>query len=357
MDILPTGPVINTLKVITPAALAFFIGIGITPFLTDFLYRNKMWKKKVRTKTMDGKEAVVFQSLHKEKEVGTPKMGGIIIWGSALVTILLLWALSLVIDTDVAQKLNFLSRGQTWVPLFALMMGAGFGFLDDYFEVTERKDYVGGGMSLKKRLLVVTLISLASGWWFYSKLGVSEIHIPFNGDINIGILFIPFFLIVTLGLYSGGVIDGIDGLAGGVFSSMFAAYGVIAFANNQINLAAFCFVLVGALLAFLWFNIPPARFYMSETGSMALTVTLSVVAFLTQEVLLLLIIAFPLVATVASNVIQMTSKKFRDKKVFQIAPLHHHFEALGWPNYKVTMRYWIISLIFAFMGVILALLG
>lgn len=354
---LPTGPIINTIKVITPAAVAFFVGIGITPFLTDFLYRNKMWKKKARSKTMDGKDATVFQSLHKEKEVGTPKMGGVIIWGSALITIILFWVLSMFINTDVAEKLNFLSRGQTWVPLFALLMGAGFGLLDDYFEVTERKDYIGGGMSLKKRLLIVSLISLASAWWFYTKLGVSSIHIPFSGDLNIGILFIPFFLIVTLGLYSGGVIDGLDGLAGGVFSAMFAAFGVIAFAGNQINLAAFCFVIVGALLAFLWFNIPPARFYMSETGSMALTITLSVVAFLTQEVLLLLIIAFPLVATVISNVVQMVSKKYRGKKVFMIAPLHHHFEALGWPNYKVTMRYWIIALICAFVGVILALLG
>lgn len=354
---LPAGPIINTIKVITPAAVAFFVGIGITPFLTDFLYKNKMWKKKVRSKTMDGQEASVFQSLHKEKEVGTPRMGGVIIWGSVLITIILLWVLSLLIDTEVAQKLNFLSRGQTWVPLFALLTGAGFGFLDDYFEVSERKDYVGGGMSLKKRLLVVSLISVASAWWFYSKLGVSQIHIPFSGDLNIGLLFIPFFLLVTLSLYSGGVIDGLDGLAGGVFSSMFAAYGVIAFAGNQIDLAAFCFVIVGALLAFLWFNIPPARFYMSETGSMALTVTLSVVAFLTQEVLLLLIIAFPLVITVISNVIQMTSKKMWNKKVFHIAPIHHHFEALGWPSYKVTMRYWIISLICAFLGVILALLG
>lgn len=354
----PADPIISTIKILAPAAIAFFIGIGVTPFLTHFLYKKELWKKKVRSITTDGREAKVFQELHKHKEIGTPKMGGIIIWGSAIITILLLWILQFIFPTDIAEKINFLSRNQTWVPLFALITGALAGLVDDYFEVSERKDYIGGGMSLLKRLLIVGIISFACGWWFYSKLGFNSIHIPFNGDIYLGLLFIPLFILVTIGLYSGGVIDGIDGLAGGVFSSIFSAYGVIAFAQNQIDLAAFCFVLVGGILAFLWFNIPPARFYMSETGSMALTLTLSVVAFLTHQVLLLIIIAFPLVATTISNIIQMTSKKFRDgKKVFKIAPLHHHFEAIGWPAYKVTMRYWIFSLIFAFIGVILAFIG
>nr|MBA3550801.1 phospho-N-acetylmuramoyl-pentapeptide-transferase [Patescibacteria group bacterium] len=170
--------------------------------------------------------------------------------------------------------------------------------------------------------------------------------------------------IVVMALYSGGVIDGIDGLSGGVFASMFFAYGGIAFYQQQIDLAAFCAVLVGTILAFLWFNIPPARFYMSETGSMSLTITLAVVAFMTDALvggygfLVLPIIALPLLVTSASVIIQLLSKKFRDgKKVFRVAPLHHHFEAIGWPAYKVTMRYWIISIICAVLGMILALVG
>lgn len=348
---------LNVVKVLAPTAISFFIGMVLTPLLTHYLYKNKMWKKKVRTKTTDGKEAVEFQKLHKDKEIGTPKMGGIIIWGSAFLAVILVWLASLILPFETFDKLNFLSRGQTWVPLFALIVGAGVGFFDDYFEVNEKVDYIGGGLSLKKRLALVTLIALACGWWFYYKLGITSIAIPFDGLFNIGIFFIPFFILVTLGLYSGGVIDGLDGLAGGVFSSMFGAYGLIAFANNQINLAAFCFVIVGGLLAFLWFNIPPARFYMSETGSMALTITLSVVAFLTSEVLLLLIIAFPLVATSLSDVLQLGSKKLRGKKIFRIAPIHHHFEAIGWPSYKVVMRYWVVSIICAFLGVIIALIA
>jgi phospho-N-acetylmuramoyl-pentapeptide-transferase len=178
--------------------------------------------------------------------------------------------------------------------------------------------------------------------------------------INIGLWFIPFFILVTLLMYSGGVIDGIDGLAGGVFAIIFATYSGIAFFQNQINLAAFCAVIVGSILAFLWFNIPPARFYMSETGSMALTITLAIVAFMTDSmgegrgIIVLPIIAFPLIITTISVVLQMLSKKIRGKKIFLVAPLHHHFEAKGWPAYKVTMRYWIVSLIFAIFGLILA---
>jgi phospho-N-acetylmuramoyl-pentapeptide-transferase len=176
--------------------------------------------------------------------------------------------------------------------------------------------------------------------------------------------FIPIFILVTLAIYAGGVIDGIDGLSGGVFAAMFTAYAGIAFYQQQINLAAFCAMIVGAILAFLWFNIPPARFYMSETGTMGLTLTLAVVAFMTDALgeghglLALPVVAFPLVITVCSDIIQLLSKKFRNgKKVFLVAPVHHHFEAIGWPGYKVTMRYWVISIIFAIVGLIVALIG
>jgi phospho-N-acetylmuramoyl-pentapeptide-transferase len=184
----------------------------------------------------------------------------------------------------------------------------------------------------------------------------------FSNPINLGIFFIPFFVAVMLFMYSGGIIDGLDGLAGGVFAIMFTGYGMIAFFQNQIDIAALCATIVGGLLAFLWFNIPPARFYMSETGSMALTVALSIVAFMTDTigggrgVVVLLIIGAPLVVTSLSVILQQISKKVRGKKIFLVAPLHHHFEALGWPSYKVTMRYWVISIVFCIIGVIFALL-
>jgi phospho-N-acetylmuramoyl-pentapeptide-transferase len=218
--------------------------------------------------------------------------------------------------------------------------------------------HIAGGLNLKYRFALVALIGLAGGLWFFYKLGWNTIHIPGGGDPVIGIFYIPLFVIIMLATYSGGVIDGIDGLSGGTFSSIFAAFGVIAFAQGQVDLAAFCFVLVGALFAFLWFNIPPARFYMGETGMMGLTAALTVVAFLTDSVLVLPIIAILLVAETASVIIQLLSKKLRNgKKILLAAPIHHHFEAKGWPPYKVTMRFWIIGVIAAIAGVAVRLLG
>ena len=193
------------------------------------------------------------------------------------------------------------------------------------------------------------------------KFNVVYINIPFTDAIYLGPLVVPFFILVSLSLYASGVIDGIDGLSGGVFASIFASYTIIAFAQNQIDLAAFCAATVGGLLAFLWFNIPPARFYMSDTGTMGLTLALGSIAFMTDSlgggvgVSVLPIIGALLVVTVASNIIQVISKRFFGKKVFRVAPLHHHFEAIGWPGYKVVMRYWVLSVVFAFAGVIIAL--
>ena len=350
--------IINIVKVIMPTALAFFIGIIITPIISGYLYKNKMWKKRAGKVALGGGETPIFNKLHKDKEVGTPKMGGTIIWGSVFITIFALWAFASLFPNSITEKLNFLSRNQTWLPLFTLFVGSLIGLIDDYFEVTGKADYLAGGLSLKKRLFVVLIVSIMGAWWFFVKLEMTSILIPFFGVLNVGWLFIPFFVLVMLGVYSGGVIDGLDGLAGGVFMSSFATYGVIAFFQDQINLAAFCFVIVGGLLAFLWFNIPPARFYMSETGTMGLTMSLAVIAFLTQQVLLLPLIAFPLVVTTMSDIIQLVSKKLRGgKKVFLVAPIHHHFEAIGWPSYKVTMRYWVISIICAIIGLVIALIG
>jgi phospho-N-acetylmuramoyl-pentapeptide-transferase len=347
----------DIVKIFVPTTIAFIIGILITPILSNFLYKNKMWKKKSVVVATDGGIATITQSLHNDEEKKTPRMGGVIIWASALITIFLFW-LGAIIDGPIMEKLNFLSRNQTWLPIFTLIIGALVGLIDDYMSVTENYDQKAGGLSSKKRLLAVFIISLIGAWWFYFKLDSTDIYIPFLGIWDAGYLFIIFFVLVMLATYSGGVIDGLDGLAGGVFGIIFSAYGIIAFMQNQIDLAAFCFVLVGGLLAFLWFNIPPARFYMSETGTMALTITLVVVAFLTKQVLILPIIAFPLVASSASSSIQLLSKRFRNgKKVFLVAPLHHHFQALGWPATKVVMRYWVAGIICASIGIIIALVG
>ena len=357
--------IIDIVKVFLPAVGAFVLGILITPLLTNFLYSHKMWKKKSGKTALDGSQATIFNELHKEKEINTPRMGGIIIWLSSALIIIGIWLTSQFFPSETTLKLDFLSRNQTWLPLTTLILGALVGLIDDYLEVRGSKiEGKNGGLSLGKRLTIVSVIALTVAFWFYIKLEVTGIGLPFTKEeLYLGPIFILLFLLTTIFIYAGGVIDGLDGLAGGIFTTMFAAYGGIAFYQQQIDLAAFCATVAGSLLVFLWFNIPPARFYMSETGTMGLTITLAVVAFMTDilgggyGLLVLPIIALPLVITVLSNIIQITSKKFRGKKVFLVAPLHHHFEAIGWPSYKVTMRYWVFSLVCAVLGISLALIG
>ncbi|HWH07452.1 MAG TPA: hypothetical protein VNU47_02945 [Candidatus Paceibacterota bacterium] len=346
-------------RVLIPFIIAFAIGIASAPVLTHYLYKHKAWKKKGgKHKGMgDGNGTPLFNKLHEEREVNVPRMGGILIWSTVSLTALLLLVLGTIFESSFLE-LNLVDRSQTWIPLVALLIGGLVGLIDDVLEVTQSR----GGLSLPKRLVVVALFGLFAGWWFYAKLGIAAVGVPFLGAIPLGIFFIPFFMFVALALYASGVIDGIDGLAGGVFAIIFMAYAGIAFAQDQIALSAFAATVGGALLAFVWFNIPPARFYLSETGTMALTMALAVTAF-SADVLgegvgvsVLPVIAFPLAATVATNVLQVASKKLFKRKLFKVAPIHHHFEMLGWPAYKVTMRYWVVTIIAGIFGVALALL-
>ncbi len=344
------------MRILIPATLAFLVGIGITPFVTHILYRHQLWKKKAGKTAFDGNAALEFNRLHETREVGVPRFGGVIVWTSVLLVADLLSLLARIYPAGFA-NLAFISRAQTWLPLAALAVGALVGFIDDLFEVAGTS-----GLRLRARLLVVAAVAAFCGWWFYDKLDVHAVSFPLlHGPLELGWLFIPFFVLVALFMYAGGVIDGIDGLAGGIFATIFAAYAGIALFQNQMDLAAFCAAVVGGLLAFVWFNIPPARFYLSETGTMALTLALVVVAFLTDTlgegrgVTVLPVIALPLVVTVLSNLLQIFGKKVLGHKILRIAPLHHHFEALGWPPYKVTMRYWIVGVVAAVIGMTIAL--
>ncbi len=348
---------LEIMRILIPAALSFLIGVGLTPFVTHFLYKYRMWKQKAGKVALDGTAAVEFNRLHQTREVGTPRFGGIIVWASVFLCADLLSILARVYPGGFAD-LAFISRGQTWVPLAAFAVGALFGFIDDLFEVLRHQ-----GLRLRVRLLVVGATLLLVATWFYDKLEVHTITVPFvHGPVELGMWFIPFFILVGLFMYAGGVIDGIDGLSGGVFATIFGAYAAIAFFQNQMDIAALGASIAGGLLAFLWFNIPPARFYLSETGTMALTLVLTTLAFFTDTLgggkglTVLPIIGFLLVITVLSNILQIFGKRVLGHKILRIAPLHHHFEALGWPPYKVTMRYWVVGVVCAIIGITIALL-
>jgi phospho-N-acetylmuramoyl-pentapeptide-transferase len=353
---------LDPFKVLLPALVSFLVGIIIAPYLIRFLNKHALWKKKNVTKTIDGKDATITAMLHNDEKAPVPRLGGIVVWASVTVTALLFWFLSYFFPTPFTEKLDFISRNQTWLPLVAMLVGAFAGAIDDLLVVeafgSKLNSYIGGGLSFPVRLLVVSSLGLVLGWWFFAKLGVASVYVPFYGDLYLGgPLFILFFILVLLATFSTGVIDGVDGLSGGVMSAVFSAYGMIAFAHGQNNIAALCFVIVGGIMAFLWFNIPPAKFYLSETGMLALSLSLAVIAFLTNAVMYLPIIALPLVATTLSVILQLVWKKVLKRKLFLVAPLHHHFEAKGWSKYQVTMRYWIISYMCALLGVVIALVS
>lgn len=333
-------------KIFWLTAAAFVLGILIAPAFTNFLYKNKLGKKIRKTSTLDNQKAPIFYKYHKGKE-NTPTMGGLLIWVVVVVLTIIF---------------NF-SRAETYLPLFTLAAAGVIGAIDDLLNAKE----IGpnrGGLSFITKLIIYLLVASIGAWWFYFKLDWSSIHIPggnfFNLPYNIelGWWYIPLFVFVLVGTsFAANQTDGEDGLLGGIMAICFFAYSVIALVQGQPYLAAFCATLMGSILAFLWFNIYPARFFMGDTGSFALGMTLAVVAFLTNSVIVLPIIAFVLVIEAISTIIQIVSKKYFGKKVFLSAPIHHHLEALGWPETKVTQRFWIITSITAVVGLVIALVG
>ena len=330
-------------------SISFIVAFSATPLLTHFLFKYRLGKQ------IRAEGAPIFAKIHGVKE-GTPTMGGILIWGTTLILAVAFWLLSLFFD-GVFSQLNFLSRSQTFLPLGALVFSAILGFADDLLGVFK----IGpksGGLSVKQKIILYTIVAAIGAYWFYFKLGWDIFYIPFLGSFSVGLWYIPIFIFIIVSTaFSTNETDGLDGLAGGVLLFAFAALGALAFTQGHYDLTAFTSVIVGALLAFLWFNIYPARFFMGDTGAMSLGVTLGIVAMLTNSALLLPLIAFILVFESGSVIVQTLSKKFRGKKIFLSTPIHHHFEALGWPETKVTMRFWIISAVSATIGLIIGLLG
>ena len=321
-------------------AVSFLVAILVTPFFTDFLYKNKIGKK-IRDTDYEGSKTPIFTKLHQGKE-NTPTMGGVIIWGIAGII------------TAVAN----LSRTGTILPLFTLLSSGIIGAIDDLMNVFG----IGvsrGGMRFRTKFLFYSLIATAGAFWFAYKLEWLSrgLFIPGLGEIILGYWYIPVFIItLVLIAFSANQTDGLDGLAGGVFAIAFAAYTLICLAKGNYSLAIFCATVLGTTLAFLWFNVFPARFFMGDTGSMSLGMTLGVIAFLTNTVYALPFIGFILLLEAVSTILQIFSKKFFKRKIFHVAPIHHHFEALGWPESKVTMRFWIINAITTVIGLGLVLI-
>ena len=320
---------------------AFLFAMFLTPIYTFFAYRYKFWKQQRSTST-DGKKLEVFTKLHAAKfRRNIPTMAGIIgVFSIAAITLLF-----------------NLDRAETYLPLAALVGGGIVGLIDDIINVRGLGGGVGGLRSGMK-FTMITLIGVVLGWFFYAKLGIDSFHVPFVGEVAIGWLIVPLFTFAVVATGNAvNISDGLDGLAGGLLAISFSTFGVIALLQGNSMMAGFCFTVVGALLSYLWFNIHPARFFMGDVGSFAFGVALGVVAMLTDTLLLLPVIGLVFVLEAGSSLTQILSKKFFKKKIFISAPVHHHLEAIGWPETKVTMRFWVIGCVVAFTGFVLAIAG
>ncbi len=335
--------VLQAARVLGLSIISFLVALSLTPVVVKILFRFH-FAKQIRSR----ESAPIFFELHKKKE-NTPTMGGIVIWATVLGMALVFFALSYFFG-GTFDYLNFVDRAQTYLPLAAIGIAALLGFLDDLAGVF-RIGPNGGGLKVSQKLVVYMLLALIGGLWFYYRLDWNVLYIPFFGNMNIGWWYIPIFMfIISASAFSANETDGLDGLLGGVALFTFVALTVVAFALGRYDLATFSGVTVGALLAFLWFNIFPARFFMGDTGSMALGITIGVIAMLTNTALFLPFFAPILVIESLSVIIQVISKKLFGRKIFLSAPIHHHFEALGWPESQVTMRFWIISAVFSALG-------
>jgi len=330
------------IEILFSGFLGFVFSMIATPLYTTLAYKYSWWKRQ-RTAATTGEKAKVFARLHEAKHRrNIPTMAGLIfVFSVALVTI----------------SLN-LSREQTWLPLAAFVGAGAIGLIDDVINLKGSGKGVAG-LSTRLKFSLISLVSLIGGLFFYYKLEFSSLNVPGLGDFDIGWLIIPLFVLVVVSTANAvNISDGLDGLAGGLASTSFAVYAIIAFLQGRYGIAAFCLTIVGALLSYTWFNVYPARFFMGDVGSFALGTALGVVAMITNTVLLLPIIGAVFVAEAGSSLLQIGSKKLRGgRKIFKIAPIHHHFEASGWPETKVTMRFWILGHVSGFIGLMIFILS
>ena len=341
---------LQVIRLIITVVFSFLLALFLTPLLTNFLEHYRLVKR------VERENVPIFTKLHKKKE-GTPTMGGILVWGTVVIVMLLFLLISKLGKGTYLEQLNFFSRKETLLPLGAMLVSAFLGLIDDVFGIL-RIGARKGGLRVREKVILYTLVAGFCAWWFYIKLEWDLIKIPFLGNFYLGFWYVPVFIfIIVASAFSTNETDGLDGLAGGVLMIAFIALGLIAFTQGKVDLAAFCGAIIGALLAFLWYNIYPARFFLGDTGSMGLGVTLGIITMLTNATLLLPFISFVLVLESFSVILQVANKKLFGRKLFLSTPIHHHFEAKGWHETKVTMRFWIIAGVMAAIGLIIYLLG
>ena len=281
-------------------------------------------------------------------KMGTPTMGGVMFILPVILITVLFNAASLI-------GLGLQSQ-EVFLPMLVMLVYGILGSIDDWEGV--RGPRRGLGMRARTKFILQTAIALVVAYFLRENLTVPQLFWPgVEISFNLGYFYIPIAAFVIVGGSNAiNFTDGLDGLAGLISATAFLAYGGIALLQGQVFLARFCFTLVGALFGFLWFNVHPAEMFMGDAGSLSLGATLGVVALMTGQWLLLPIIAIIPVSETLSVILQIVYFKLtHGKRLFKMAPLHHHFELLGWSETQVVRRFWLVSLLFAMIGVAIVL--
>ncbi|MBI2611410.1 phospho-N-acetylmuramoyl-pentapeptide-transferase [Candidatus Gottesmanbacteria bacterium] len=334
--------------------LSFFLTIfTFIPFI-NLLYKWKLQRKKQETKDVFQKPTPIFDKLHRLK-AGTPVGGGLLV----------------IFATVILFLFSFIAQYYFWIPITSVYQNRGseikillftfiaFGILGLYDDVrktffTEGENFFG--LRLRHKLILEIFLSLVVGFWLFTELKISIIHIPLLGVFEIGILFIPFAAFVIIAFSNAfNITDGLDGLASGLLMIAISAFWVVAASILDTPISNFIAIWIGALIAFLYFNIYPARIFLGDVGSLSFGATLAVIGLMTGKVFSLVIIGGLFVAEVGSSLLQILTKKFVGKKLFKVAPLHLLLQEAGWPESKVVMRGWITGIILAILGLWLAL--
>lgn len=332
----------SLIRLLTLGFLGFALSMLITPLYTTVAYQKQWWKRQ-RTEAWSGGKAAVYAMLHAAKHKrNIPTMAGLIF----------------VVSIALVTLTGNLERSETWLPLAGLLGAGLIGLADDALNIKSSGKGVAG-MSARLKFLLYSLVALIGGWWFYAKLDVTSFYLPGLGEVAIGAGIIALFWLVVMATANAvNISDGLDGLAGGLLTSSFLAYVIICVVEQKFALAGFCITVVGALLSYTWFNIHPARFMMGDVGAFALGTALGIIALQTDTIYVLPIIGAVYVMETGSVIINRTSRKLRNgKKVFLSSPIHHHFEAIGWPETKVTMRFWVLGQVASVLGLIAFLVG
>ena len=376
MIIVYTEVYLQAAKIFTYTALAFVLAMWWAPSLISLLKWMKFWKKSSRNIAMTGEKLTATKDFYDQDEakLKVPRAGGLLIWITTLGFAFVFWFILKVSPegNKTAEFLNFIDRRETFIPVGTLFFASIFGFIDDALATLETGgNYKAGGLKLSYRLFLVSTLSFLIGLWFHFRININTVSLgltdlnlssltlpldPFGHVINGSWLIVPITMIVLLGLYGSSMVDGFDGMSSGVLIPIYLCFAGIAFSKGFYDIATFLMVIVGSMAAYLWYNIPPAKFYMGDTGIMGLLLTLGVVAILLNVVYILPIAGLVLVLTEGSVIIQVFSKKVFKRKVFLAAPLHHHLEGIGWLRHQVTMRYWLISIMASVVGFALGLL-